>query len=106
MKDFVARGRIVNWFVEQVRKIESLLLISYYTSETYLRLNGLMNIKNNKNRSQDNPTIINRVTLNDIKFEMWCSLIATEMWCALNATEMWCVLTATEMWCVLTTTEM
>ena len=106
MKVFVARGRVVNWFVEQVRKTESLLLVIYYTSERQLRLNGLMNIKNNKNRSQDNPTIINRVTLNDIKFEMWCSLIATEMWCALNATEMWCVLTATEMWCVLTTTEM
>jgi len=33
MKVFVARGRVVNWFVEQVRKTESLLLVIYYTSE-------------------------------------------------------------------------
>ena len=37
-----------------------------------------MNTQNNKHRSEDNPTFLNTVTLNEIKFEMWCALIAIE----------------------------
>jgi hypothetical protein len=46
-------------------------LKSYFRNEGWLRLNALVNIHNNEQRSEDNPTILNTVTLNDTKFEMW-----------------------------------
>ena len=65
----VARGRYVNWFDVQVTSAESVPLISCLIGEGKLRLNGLLNIQNNKYRSEDNPKILNTVQLRDLNLE-------------------------------------
>jgi hypothetical protein len=75
----VSRGRSGNWFCEHVWRSEEVPLISYFRDGIYLRFNGLTYTQNNKFRSEDKPTILNPVQLNDIIYVKWCFLMMLEI---------------------------
>jgi hypothetical protein len=69
----------VNWYLDGVhgRQIDFTLIL--FSDETWFHCSGYENSQNNRYWPAENPVLIQKVPLHDIKFGVWCAMSANKI---------------------------